>query len=382
MIRKTGKPPTGPDDGELVPATRTGATDRGLVDDLTYHYGVFARYKASEGRIVAARGAFVSAIPSAPVLSIVEPVLGREPDGRVRIGWAPIDRGVVKVFRSPAPLAVVAGERVAPALLERVDGAWLPRAAADHGFDDHPPEAGVVYYTPMISWAGSLTVGRSAVFSLVPDPSDLRAVRSGKAGKVLLRWRWNPRASQVMVLARAGAFPTGPSDPLAEKSLVDEVLYSRFGSFSLTLPPSDAGPWHVLVLSVTNVDGATITSSGLDPTARTVVPGPHAEISVSYTLQPPGFLGKIWTLTFRTDPPASPIPPTALVAHPRTVPLTVDDGEIVCKFPAARDGDQFPIRPSVDLGSHRARIFADPAADLDGLPPIRLRHSEVDGTRV
>jgi len=113
-----------------------------------------------------------------------------------------------------------------------------------------------------------------------------------------------------------------------------------------------------------------------------VVPGPNPEVTVSYTLRRPSFPGRTWSLTFRTDPIGSAIPPTALVVHPRTVPLSADDGEIVARFPAATDGETFTIPPTVDLARRRARIFADPHADPDGVPPIRLRHPEGGATRV
>ena len=65
-----------------------------------------------------------------------------------------------------------------------------------------------------------------------------------------------------------------------------------------------------------------------------------------------------------------------------SVVFVCDDGEIVVRFPAATDGETFTIPPGVDLARQRARVFADPHADPDGLPPIRLRHPEGGATRV
>jgi hypothetical protein len=199
---------------------------------------------------------------------------------------------------------------------------------------------------------------------------------------VHLRWRWSPQGSQSLVLAKAGAPPRGPDDPEALSFTVQEADYSRQGSYSINLPPGTPGPWHVVVYSIASVEGERVVSPGLDPSARTIVPGPLPEITLSYVLRRPRFPGRPWSVTFRTEPPDSPIPPTALVAHPRTIPLSVDDGEIVDQFPAARDGATFRIRPGVNLSDQRTRIFPNPLADPDGLPPIRLRHPETDGTRV
>jgi hypothetical protein len=68
------------------------------------------------------------------------------------------------------------------------------------------------------------------------------------------------------------------------------------------------------------------------------------EVTVSYNLRRPRFPGRAWTVTFRTEPAGAAIPPTALVAHPRTVPLSVHDGQVVAQFPAARDGASFGVR--------------------------------------
>ena len=87
-------------------------------------------------------------------------------------------------------------------------------------------------------------------------------------------------------------------------------------------------------------------------------------------------------LTFQTEPAGAIIPPTALVTHPRTVPLSLDDGEIVAAFPAARDGATFAIDAAIDLTRQRARVFSDPRAHPEEMPPIRLRHPEVGVTRV
>jgi hypothetical protein len=120
----------------------------------------------------------------------------------------------------------------------------------------------------------------------------------------------------------------------------------------------------------------------LDATASTTLPGPHPEVTVSYVLKRPWLPLFPWSVTFRTEPPGTAVPPMVLVAHPRTVPLSVDDGQIVARFPAGRDGDLFPIRSSVKLAQYGARVFPDPSAPPDAVTPIRLRHPETGTTRV
>ena len=136
------------------------------------------------------------------------------------------------------------------------------------------------------------------------------------------------------------------------------------------------------VYSVTNGDGVRSISPGLEPTAATILPGPNPEITVSYVLKKPWLPGLPWWVSFRTEPAGKLVPPMVLVAHPRAIPLSVDDGQIVARFAAGRDGAQFSVRPTANLSLHGGRIFIDPGVEPDALTPIRLRHPETGTTRV
>lgn len=67
----------------------------------------------------------------------------------------------------------------------------------------------------------------------------------------------------------------------------------------------------------------------------------------------------------------------ALVVNSRAVPLSTDDGQTIDQFPASRDGATFRLANRLDLSPRRARVFADPRAESDGLMSTRLRHPEV-----
>ncbi|WZO96935.1 hypothetical protein EP7_003943 [Isosphaeraceae bacterium EP7] len=381
LIRKTGAAPNGPEDGLVVDSLRESARDAGLSNDQVYHYAVFAEYRGQAGAVVLSRATSLAASPHPPIGGLDAPKLAREPDGRVRIDWHQPERGSVRIVRSEKPLNFEAGERLVPEQLKTLSADWLEDRGGNATFDSSPPAAGVCYYTPLTSWAGTWTVGASAPYSCVPDPTDLRAVRVGGAGRVHLRWRWSPRVSQCLVVSKPGSAPDGPDDREATVLQVSEGEYSRQGYQTLTLPTAIAGPWHLAVFSLMSSDGERLVSPGLEPTARTIVPGPNPEVTVSYTLRKGGFPGRPWSLLFRTDPAGSTIPPTAIVAHPRTIPLSVDDGEIVARLPATRDGASFPIPTTIDLARHLARVFPDPAADPESQAPIRLRHPDAGQTR-
>ncbi len=383
VVRKPGAPVEGPRDGVPISAKTDGAIDSGLDDGRVYHYGIFALYKGPDGFSHPSPGVYVSAIPQPPSQPVEDLRLAGEADGRLRLSWSPPAYGRVKILRTEHPLPFAEGDRRSAAEADRIEGVWLDEIARDHAFDAPPAGAGLVHYTPITFSAGQITVGKGVVYSHVADPTDLRVARAaGESLRVLLRWRWNPQGGQCLVVARAGRDPSGPNDPEALTFSVDEAEYARNRHFSVDLPHSPDAPWHLVVYTVASIEGKRLISSGLEPSARAVVPGPHPETTVSYDLRPPLLPGRKWSITLRTDPAGVSIPPTVLVAHARTIPLAPDDGRIVARFPASKDGQTHTFRPARGLGSQRLRLFLDPEARPEEMAPIRLRHPETGATRV
>jgi hypothetical protein len=382
VVRQLGTAPSGPRDGERIEALREEAHDHGLEDDRVYHYALYAIYRMPDGALMAAHGVSVTARPHPPVGALPAPRITQERDGRVRLAWDEPARGTVKILRTARPLAANPGDRLTLAAGAALEGHWLDPVVSGQALDPTPPPLGVCFYTPMTVCGGTFTVGCAGLFSCVLDPSELRATRVGNGSRVHLRWRWSPQAGQALVVARPGAPPVGPHDPHAHVFPVHEGQYGQQGRFTLTLPEGEDGPWHVRVYSVAVVGDEDVVSPGLEASAAVVVPGPHPEVTVSYTFRRSSFPGRSWSLTFRTEPPGAVIPPMALVAHPRTLPLSIDDGTVVAEFPMAHDGAIFPIDSGIDLAKQRARIFADTRTGAADLPPIRLRHPEAGSTRV
>ena len=205
-----------------------------------------------------------------------------------------------------------------------------------------------------------------------------------------------------MIVARQGSPPDGPDDPLAMTSLVPRADYERQACWTLALHRSTAlsdrspgGSGNVRRARLARgrpvahpglwrhrVGRRPGFSLGLEPSAATILPGPHPEVTVSYTLKRPWLPGAPWSLTFRTEPAGATTPPLVVVAHPRAVPLSVDDGEIIARVPAARDGTRVPIVGRFRLNGHGVRVFPDPSVPPDMLVPIRFRHPETGSTRV
>jgi hypothetical protein len=221
--------------------------------------------------------------------------------------------------------------------------------------------------------------------------------------RVTLRWKWADIADATLIVARQGAAPEGPDDVSAISATVFRGDYDRQECWTLTLPMAsrsgdaieaplplsglgsaqrENGSWHIRAYSIVDLDGARSTSPGLEPTAATVLPGPHPEVTVSYVLKRPWIPGLPWSVSFRTEPPGTAVPPMVMVAHHRVVPLSVDDGQIIARFPSGSDGRHFPVRIPSSFSRHNARVFPDPNVEPDALVPIRLRHPESGATRV
>ena len=79
VIRKQGGPPRNPRDGERIPAALDHALDRNVDPNEVYHYGIYAIYAMSDGRLVPSPGVVVSARPQPPVSALEAPRLLLEP---------------------------------------------------------------------------------------------------------------------------------------------------------------------------------------------------------------------------------------------------------------------------------------------------------------
>ena len=245
VIRKQGGPPKNPRDGERIPTALDHTLDRNVDPNEVYHYGIYAIYAMSDGRLFPSPGVVVSARPQPPVSALEAPRLLLEPGGRVRIDWIEPARGSVKIMRTAHPLPVAAGTQLAMAEAEALGGHWIEPVAPDRAYDPEPPAEGHCYYTPLTVWAGTYTIGHAAALSRVADPSELRATRAGSglgAGsggtRVTLRWRWAAEASASLIVARQGTPPLGPNDPEAVKATVYRAEYDRQDCWTLSLPSS------------------------------------------------------------------------------------------------------------------------------------------------
>ncbi|MDG3003586.1 hypothetical protein [Paludisphaera mucosa] len=397
VVRNRIAVPRNPRHGDRIAAASDTAVDRDVVEGQVYHYAVFAIYRSPEGRRFPSSGATLSVAASPPGAPAGPPRAILDPSGRVRIEWAEPGRGIVRLRRTSAPLPQPPGASVSPAEVEAVAGDWIDSTGPGSAEDFDPLGSTSRYYTPLTALNGHLIVGRGVWLARLTDPTDLRAVRldptagSPDVARIQLRWAWPRDAHSARVVARRGERPAGPEDPTALRFSVARDVYDRAGSWILNAPtPPEAEPsgglrsthWHVRVYAQDEADGALLHSPGSEPSAETVVPGPHPEITVAYQWKRPWFPGRPWTLAVRTEPAGSETPPMVVVANSRAVPVSVEDGEVIARIPAGRDGASHAIAPDPRLTEEGVRAFLDPSRDPDATPPIRIRHPETGRARV
>lgn len=410
VVRKEGSPPSGPKDGLRIAATLDQTLDTAVHHDQVYHYGIYAIYRTPEGKRYASPGVITSAAPQAPIGPAPAPRLTLTASGAVEIDWIAPPRGTVRILRTARPLPLPAGSLITAAEVEQYQGSWIEAVSSDRAVDPQPGPPGACTYTPLLARGGAFTVGHGAVLGTIADPTDLRASRTGgqtenaASSRVLLRWRWAEGARATRLVARQGAPPDGPDDPRAIRIDVSREDYDRQESWIISLPhskndgpanqpiPSDASAgaplaisprdrWYIAAYHMALADGVPVFSAGRDSSATTVVPGPHPEVTVSYSLRRPWIPGLPWSVSLRTEPSGADVPPLVLVANERAIPLSPDDGEIIARIPACRGATTHSVRSRLNLARWRVRAFPDPTLEPGTIPPFRLRHPDSEPTR-
>ena len=155
VIRKRGGPPTGPRDGDRIGGALDQALDTDLSDDEVYHYGIYAIYRLSDGRLFPSPGVVVAAIPRSPVAPLYPPRLMLTSGGRVRLDWIEPARGTVRILRTLRPLPYAPGTTITLAQAEELGGDWIPIHGPDRARTP-PPRARAFVITPR-SWPWGAT---------------------------------------------------------------------------------------------------------------------------------------------------------------------------------------------------------------------------------
>jgi hypothetical protein len=382
VVKRQGAPPRTPDDGEVIESEREAACDRNVQNERVYHYAVFARYRTAEGHLLAASGARVCVVPTDRPLVAPAPRVAMRTDGSADIRWDPPRSGEVRIARSLEPFPDHQPRRLSEAQALGLSATWLPAGTVNQ-IHDQPPAGKTCYYTSALIENGQWILGPTIPFRGLPDPTYLRVVMDRAHGRrLLMRWRWPAGVAACLVLVRAGQPPDGPDDPRAIRSIVrDRRLLTEEG-FALDLPSNGSPPWHIQILAMEDNGNEPRYSQGKDPTSRAVLATHSGSVLVKYHIKRRRFPKFGWYLEVETEPAGAEIPPLVVVSHPRTVPLSADDGVVIARLPALRGNTSVRLETSHSPRGHRVRVFIDPSLDPESLPLLRFRHPTAESTRV
>ena len=341
----SGSAPIGPNDGTPVEALRDQAHDRGLEDDRVYHYGIFALYRTADGRLIASRGAYIVGHAVAAGRDVLEPSLSRPGTGRSDLvaaaGSRRRSRSSDRSGRSPIRPATGSSRRRPT----RWTGDWLPRASGNGHARRDPPAVGICLLHADDRLGGLLTVGQTAVFGRArPDGPPRGPIGQGR--QVYLRWTAgtrrgeDPRPLQARVVpARSGRPRRRSPRPCRREG------YTRHG-----LDPADPARRRgravarrgLLASRCATAARSSRRGSSRRPgrSCRGRIPRSPSRTTAAARLLRPELVGGLpHRPARRRRSRRRPWSPTR-----GPCPLSVDDGEIVAHFPAARDGETFPIR--------------------------------------
>ena len=210
-----------------TPATAIGSPtaidhtlDRNVDPNEVYHYGIYAIYKMSDGRLFPSPGVVVSARPQPPVSALEAPRLLLEPGPRCPDR---LDRAGAWLGQDPAHGRSPARPGRHPAPSGRGRGARGPSDRAgrpDRAYDPEPPAEGHCYYTPLTVWNGTCTplgtVWPSAGWRTRPSFARLAPAADSAAVPAEFGSRFaggGPRKQRHVGRRPPRHSPTGPNDP-------------------------------------------------------------------------------------------------------------------------------------------------------------------------
>jgi hypothetical protein len=302
---------------------RTSLRDQEVRTGVTYEYSVESEYRLADGTVAHGPEVRGQVRPQEPPRPVRDLAVAVEDDAMV-LTWSPAGHGEVEVRVLDAAPTVRPGAVVRGA--ERARLGRAPRLIGtrrDGQLRMALPEDGRRHWLLPLTIVDSVVVaGVAAEYdSRLPAVAELRADRLGN--QVQLRWRWPPRASEVLLLSRTGTPPTGPDDPAATRKRISHAVYQRSGA---TVAAAGGEQWiGVCVTAYTDgspVHGPMVMVSATVPTELT------------YEIQRmSGFRNRNVRRLVVSGDGGERLPGVRVVARVRLPPLSPDDGIELAAFP-------------------------------------------------
>jgi hypothetical protein len=324
VIRRTDRPPHGPDDGDRIDTTgQNSVKDSSVKNGVTYYYGVYCLYKCGSGKTLHSSGAITNARPEPlpkPVNSLNTTLVGNS----VHITWEKPETGDVIILRSVQPLNIERGSSLPKSKIDSLAQS-IHSIGVNEAKDDEVGSA-VRYYTAITVGSQMAVVGETHKFACIPDALATRI--ECNAGTLQAYWKW-PQETTIAVAAwRSDIYPQSGTDAKARTTTISKSDFDRLGR--LTIPNNGATECYFAVfVGVRTADG-DIYASGQSDGARAFYSG-SPPVSLSYTVSKKLFNPKR-QLVFSAERPCK-ISGLILVAKPGMLPVDVTDGTIVQRLP-------------------------------------------------
>lgn len=240
VVCKEQMPPDSISDGLLLdeysPATKQ-MTDYQVQNDQTYHYALFCRFKAHDGKLITSEGVYISAVPEPPPLPIQHLDISSAWTGQeyeITLRCPSPGRGALMVKRTKEAYPFPSGS-VLPE--DQLDKYGEDNLKPDQGLiTEQWPEANIAYYTPIVYHQGMAYIGNSQAFACVGTITNLEIENLGDELK--LKWTFPYGCQYVEMASGSKSFPD-LNDPQTQSTRIDETQYKNLGGHVLLSSNTD-----------------------------------------------------------------------------------------------------------------------------------------------
>lgn len=357
--RRVDRAPRTPGDGEPVSnVTGSGLLDRGLRNDMPYHYGIFVAYKGADGKTAYSRGVTCSGIPSAPPEPIDFLMAQLRTDGTFSLEWEVPEGGEVRFYYTTGTVPFKEGDTVAESDVEAVSmPLQVQLTGEDTGVFSLPDDAVYRVISATVR-NGQAVIGASATVSSKRAVQIANITASGANATVMFDW---PEDSDRVLLAwRTDRYPASAEERGAATKSVNRKTYD----LRRAIVVEGLQPHVTYYFSLFARLGSGDSSSYSAGSNRTFSFGAASQATYHVDVKKAFGFGKVTggALVIRTT---GPLPQMELRAQMGTLPVFATQGVPIAQVPPIPAAGEHRIQlPQgiLNKGMYYKLFFKDPNA--------------------
>lgn len=357
--RRTDRAPQAPGDGEQVSnVTGSGLLDRGLRNDMPYHYGIFVAYRGADGRTMYSQGVTCSGIPSAPPEPIDFLMAQLKPDGTFSLEWEVPEGGEAQFYYTTGTVPFKEGDAVSES---DVEAASMPLQVQLTGEDTGVftlPDDAVYHIISATVKNGQAIIGASATVSSKRAVQIANIVASGANATVMFDW---PEESDRVLLAwRTDRYPASAEERGAATKSVNRKTYD----LRKAIVVEGLQPHVTYYFSLFARLGSGDSSSYSAGSNRTFSFGAASQATYHVEVKKAFGFGRVTggTLVIRSS---GPLPEMELRAQMGALPVFATQGALIAQVPPIPAAGEHRIQlPQgiLNKGMYYKLFFKDPNA--------------------